>query len=97
VGLAGRAHHHPSQLSGGERQRVAIARAIVTDPAIVLADEPTGNLDSKTGKEILGIFDDLSNKGATIILITHDRSVAEHAQRIIHLKDGRVESDERPR
>jgi putative ABC transport system ATP-binding protein len=91
VGLAHRYDHQPNQLSGGERQRVAIARAIVTKPAIILADEPTGNLDSKTGKEILEIFDDLSRKGVTIILVTHDPSVARHAHRVIHLKDGRIE------
>src|SRR5579862_802544 len=96
VKLAHRHDHQPSQLSGGERQRVAIARAIVTDPAIILADEPTGNLDSKTGVEILEIFDELSRRGATIVLVTHDPGVARHAHRTIHLKDGRIERVEGP-
>jgi putative ABC transport system ATP-binding protein len=91
VKLAHRHDHRPNQLSGGERQRVAIARAMVTGPAIILADEPTGNLDSKTGKEILEIFEGLSKRGVTIVLVTHDHSVAMHAHRIVHLRDGRIE------
>ena len=97
VNLAHRYDHHPNQLSGGERQRVAIARAIVTSPAIILADEPTGNLDSRTGKEILEIFEGLSRKGVTIVLVTHDHSVATNAHRIVHLRDGRVERIEETR
>ncbi len=95
VDMLGRMDHHPPELSGGERQRVAIARALVNDPALLLADEPTGNLDSKTGGEILKIFHKLHDKGHTIILVTHDRSVAEQADRIIHLRDGGLEREER--
>lgn len=95
VGLEDRKKHKPSELSGGQRQRVAIARALVNRPAIILADEPTGNLDSVTGEEIMGIFDDLHKAGNTIILVTHERDIAEHAHRIIRLKDGKVESDEK--
>ena len=95
VGLTDRMHHKPNELSGGQRQRVAIARALVFNPSIILADEPTGNLDSKTGKEIMGMLDDLHDGGHTIILVTHEDDIAMHAERIIHLKDGRVESDVR--
>lgn len=91
VGLSGRLKHLPSEISGGERQRVAIARALVNNPTIILADEPTGNLDSKTGTAIMDLFKDLNKKGHTIILVTNSREVAEYAQRIIHLKDGLIE------
>ena len=94
VGLADRVHHKPNELSGGQRQRVAIARALVTNPPIILADEPTGNLDSKTGEEIMVLFNVIHEKGNTIILVTHEEYIAEHAARIIRLKDGLVENDE---
>lgn len=95
VEMKDRMHHLPAELSGGERQRVAIARALVNDPAILLADEPTGNLDSKTGQEILKLFHKIHEQGNTIIMVTHDREVAAHAQRIIHLRDGQIEKEER--
>jgi putative ABC transport system ATP-binding protein len=94
VGLTERIHHKPNELSGGQRQRVAIARSLVTQPSILLADEPTGNLDSKTGDEIMALFDKLQKEGNTIILVTHEEYIAEHADRIIRLRDGIIESDE---
>lgn len=94
VGLEDRMHHKPNELSGGQRQRVAIARALVSDPSIILADEPTGNLDSKTGEEIMVLFNQIYEKGNTIILVTHEEYIAANAGRIIRLKDGLVESDE---
>jgi putative ABC transport system ATP-binding protein len=93
VGLGNRLNHKPNELSGGQRQRVAVARALVNNPAIILADEPTGNLDSKTSIEIMGLFEEIHNKGNTIILVTHEEDIAMHAHRIIRLKDGLVESD----
>ncbi|HYU24655.1 MAG TPA: ABC transporter ATP-binding protein [Thermoanaerobaculia bacterium] len=94
VGLAGREHHYPSQLSGGQQQRVAIARALVTNPAILLADEPTGNLDSRTSEEIMGIFQQLNDDGKTVVLITHEPDIAQFAKRIVHVRDGRIQDDE---
>ncbi len=93
VKLSDRMHHKPNELSGGQRQRVAIARALVTKPSIILADEPTGNLDSKTGVEIMALFDELHSQGNTIILVTHEEDIARHAHRIIRVRDGLVESD----
>ena len=93
VGLADRMHHKPNQLSGGQRQRVAIARALINRPAILLADEPTGNLDSRTSEEILALFDELHRSGQTIIMVTHEADVARHARRIVRMKDGKVFSD----
>ena len=94
VGLEGREGSYPSQLSGGQQQRVAIARALVTRPAILLADEPTGNLDSRTSEEIIGIFQDLNDEGRTIVLITHEQDIAQHAKRIVHVRDGKIQSEE---
>jgi len=93
VGLADRSHHLPNQLSGGQRQRVAIARALVTNPSILLADEPTGNLDSQTSVEILALFDELHDDGQTIVLVTHEPEVAQHGERIVRLKDGKIIED----
>jgi putative ABC transport system ATP-binding protein len=95
VGLADRAHHGPSQLSGGQQQRVAIARAIATNPVLLLADEPTGALDSHSTDEVLGLFDDLNVSGRTLVVITHEEEVADHAKRILRMRDGQILSDER--
>src|SRR6202142_547402 len=94
VGLADRIHHKPNELSGGQRQRVAVARALVNKPSILLADEPTGNLDSRTGAEIMALFGELSRKGNTIILVTHEEDIARQSRRIIRLRDGLIASDE---
>ena len=94
VGMESRMNHKPNELSGGQRQRVAIARALVNSPSIILADEPTGNLDSQTGVEIMALFDRLHDQGNTIVLVTHEHDIAEYAHRIIYIKDGMVERDE---
>jgi putative ABC transport system ATP-binding protein len=93
VGLGTRKHHRPNEMSGGQRQRVAIARALVNGPSILLADEPTGNLDSKTGEEILALMDELHRGGNTIILVTHEDELAQHAARVVRLRDGKIVSD----
>ncbi|RZK64315.1 MAG: ABC transporter ATP-binding protein, partial [Pedobacter sp.] len=93
VGLGNRFHHKPNELSGGQRQRVAVARALINNPSIILADEPTGNLDTKTSIEIMGLLEEIHSKGNTIILVTHEEDIAQHAHRIVRMRDGLVEDD----
>lgn len=95
VNLTERSHHKPNELSGGQSQRVAIARALVNDPALILADEPTGNLDTKTSYEIMDIFSDIHSRGNTVVLVTHEEDIANHAYRVVRLRDGVIESDKR--
>jgi putative ABC transport system ATP-binding protein len=93
VGLGNRVHHKPNELSGGQRQRVAVARALINNPSIILADEPTGNLDTKTSIEIMGLIEDIHTKGNTIIIVTHEEDIAQHAHRIVRMRDGLIEED----